>query len=157
MNGLPNDMAKNGQLVIIGFYEDSKFWQKWQIWEEYMKGLIKIQMRWQKKATLTMTDFSKRANFCQKWWIRRRLIKCLAKTHKWVDKKKACENLGTSWVWTSVVPLCWWNDRNILQSTWHCYQEKAKHFHRRWQRYILWLKYFHQCIEMELIQKTVLN
>ena len=113
MNGLPNDMAKNGQLVIRDFYEDSKFWRKWQIWEEYMKGLIKIQMRWQKKATLTMTDFSKRANFCQKWWIRRRLIKCLAKTHKWVDKKKACENLGTSWDWTSVVPLCWWNDREI--------------------------------------------
>ena len=38
-------MAKNGQLVIRDFYEDSKFWRKWQIWEEYMKGLIKIQMR----------------------------------------------------------------------------------------------------------------
>ena len=42
------DMAKNGQLVIRDFYEDSKFWRKWQIWEEYMKGLIKIQVRSQK-------------------------------------------------------------------------------------------------------------
>ena len=42
MNGLPNDMAKNGLLVIRDFYEDSKFWRKLQIWEEYMKGLNKI-------------------------------------------------------------------------------------------------------------------
>ena len=34
-----NEMAKNGLLVIRDFYEDSK----WQIWEEYMKGLNKIQ------------------------------------------------------------------------------------------------------------------
>ena len=27
-NGLPNDMAKNGLLVIRDFYQDSKFWQK---------------------------------------------------------------------------------------------------------------------------------
>ena len=43
MNGLPNDMAKNGLLLIRDFYEDSKFWRKWQIWEEYMKGLNKIK------------------------------------------------------------------------------------------------------------------
>ena len=42
MNGLPNDMAKNGLLVIRDFYEDSKFWRKLQIWEEYTKGLNKI-------------------------------------------------------------------------------------------------------------------
>ena len=54
-----------------------------------------------KKATLTITDFSKKANFRQKWSIWQRLIKCLAKTHRWVDEKKACENLGTSWDWTS--------------------------------------------------------
>ena len=35
-----NEMAKNGLLVIRDFYEDSK----WQIQEEYMKGLNKIQM-----------------------------------------------------------------------------------------------------------------
>ena len=35
-----NEMAKNGLLVIRDFCEDSK----WQIWEEYMKGLNKIQM-----------------------------------------------------------------------------------------------------------------
>ena len=67
MSGLPNDMAKNGQLLIRDFYEDSKFWRKWQIWEENTKGLITIQMRCQKKATLTMTDFSKKAGFGQKW------------------------------------------------------------------------------------------
>ena len=42
-----NEMAKNGLLVIRDFYEDSKSWRKWQIWEEYMKGLNKIQMRGQ--------------------------------------------------------------------------------------------------------------
>ena len=57
-----------------------------------------------KKATLTITDFSKKANFCQKWWIWQRLIKCLAKTHRYVNKKKACENLSTSWDWTSCGP-----------------------------------------------------
>ena len=35
-----NEMAKNGLLVIRDFCEDSKL----QIWEEYMKGLNKIQM-----------------------------------------------------------------------------------------------------------------
>ena len=40
--------------------------------------------------------------------------------------------------------------RNIWQLTWHSYQERTKHFHCRWRRYILWLKYFHQCMEMEL-------
>ena len=35
-----NEMAENGLLVIRDFYEDSK----WQIQEEYMKGLNKIQM-----------------------------------------------------------------------------------------------------------------
>ena len=49
MNGLPNEKAKNGLLVIRDFYKDGKFWRKWQIWEEYnMNGLNKIQMRWQK-------------------------------------------------------------------------------------------------------------
>ena len=37
MNGLPNEMAKNGLLVIRDSYEDSKFWRKGQIWEKYMK------------------------------------------------------------------------------------------------------------------------
>ena len=67
MNGLPNDMAKNGLLVIRDFYQDSKFWQKLQIWEEYMKGLNKILNEMTNKATLTITEFSKKANFCQKW------------------------------------------------------------------------------------------
>ena len=40
-----NEMAKNDLLVIRHFYEDGKFWRKKQIWEEYMKGLNKIQMR----------------------------------------------------------------------------------------------------------------
>ena len=42
-----NEMAKNGPLVVRDFYEDGKFWRKWQIWEKYMKGLNKIQMCWQ--------------------------------------------------------------------------------------------------------------
>ena len=67
MNGLPNDMAKNGLLVIRDFYEDSKFWRKLQIWEEYMKGLNKILNEMTNKATLTITEFSKKAHFCQKW------------------------------------------------------------------------------------------
>ena len=45
MSGLPNDMVKIGLLVIGDFYEDSKFWRKWQILEEYMRGLNTIQMR----------------------------------------------------------------------------------------------------------------
>ena len=46
MNGLPNEKAKNGQLVIRDFCKDGKFWRKWQIWEEQnLKGLNKIQMR----------------------------------------------------------------------------------------------------------------
>ena len=60
-------MAKNGLLVIRDFYEDSKFWQKLQIWEEYMKGLNKILSEMTNKATLKITEFSKNANFCQKW------------------------------------------------------------------------------------------
>ena len=114
MNGLPNEKAKNGLLVIRDFYKDGKFWRKWQIWEEYnMKGLNKNSNEITKKATLTITDFSKKANFCQKWWIWQRLIKCLAKTHKWVDKKKACENLGTSWDWTSCGP--WSNGAEMTE------------------------------------------
>ena len=153
MNGLPNDMAKNGLLVIRDFYEDSKFWRKLlQIWEEYMKGLNKILNEMTNKATLTITEFSKKANFCPKWLIWQKLIKCLAKTHKWVDKKKACEKPGPVEIEPRVVPdlmvLKW--QRNIWQWTWHCYQEKTKHFYCRWRKYILWLKYFHQCIEMEL-------
>ena len=42
-----NEMAKNGLLVIRDFYEDSKSWRKWRIWEEYVKSLNKIQMRGQ--------------------------------------------------------------------------------------------------------------
>ena len=57
-----------------------------------------------KNAILTITDFSKKANFCQKRWIWQTSIKCLAKTPKWVGKKKACENLGASWDWTSCGP-----------------------------------------------------
>ena len=53
MNGLPNDMAKNGLLVIRDFYEDTKFWRKLQIWEEYMKGLYKILNEMTNKVTLT--------------------------------------------------------------------------------------------------------
>ena len=67
MNGLPNDRAKNGLLVITDFYEDGKCWRKLQIWEEYMKGLNKILAEMTNKATLTITEFSKKANFCQKW------------------------------------------------------------------------------------------
>ena len=36
-------LAKNSNEMAI--YEDSKFWRKWQIWEEYMKGFNKNQMR----------------------------------------------------------------------------------------------------------------
>ena len=63
MNGLQNDMAKNGLLVIRDFYEDSKFWRKLQIWEEYLKGLNKILNELTNKATLKITEFSKKANF----------------------------------------------------------------------------------------------
>ena len=38
-------MAKNGLFVIGDVYENGKFWPKWQNWEEYMKGLNKIQKR----------------------------------------------------------------------------------------------------------------
>ena len=65
MNGLPNDMAKNGLLVIRDFYQDSKFWQKLQIWEEYMKGLNKILNEMTNKATLTISEFSKRQIFAK--------------------------------------------------------------------------------------------
>ena len=66
MNGLPNDMAKNGLLVIRDFYEDSKFWRKLQIWEEYMKGLNKILNEMTNKATLTITNyFRKRQIFAK--------------------------------------------------------------------------------------------
>ena len=59
---------------------------------------------WTIKATLTITDFLKKANSCQKWWIWQTVIKCLAKDHKWVDETKACENLDTIWNWTSCGP-----------------------------------------------------
>ena len=65
MNGLPNDMAKNGLLVIRDFYQDSKFWQKLQIWEEYVKGLNKILNEMTNKATLTISEFSKRQIFAK--------------------------------------------------------------------------------------------
>ena len=65
------------------------------------------------KATLTITEFSKKASFCQKCWIWQRLIKCLAKNHKSVDKKKACEKLGTSWDWTSSGP--WTNGAEMTE------------------------------------------
>ena len=117
-----------------------------------MKGLNKILNEMTNKATLTITEFSKKANFCPKWLIWQKLIKCLAKTHKWVDKKKACEKPGPVEIEPRVVPdlmvLKW--QRNIWQWTWHCYQEKTKHFYCRWRKFILWLKYFHQCIETEL-------
>ena len=67
MSGLPNDMAKNGQLLIRDFYEDSKFCRKWQIWEEIHERLDQNSNEMPKKATLTMTYFSKKADFCQKW------------------------------------------------------------------------------------------
>ena len=60
-------MAKNGLLVIRDFYQDSKFWQKLQIWEEYVKGLKKNLNEMTNKATFTITEFSKNANFCQEW------------------------------------------------------------------------------------------
>ena len=107
-------MGKNGPLVIRDFYWDSKFWRKWQIWEEYMKALNKIQNEMTKKATLTITDFSKKASFGQKRWVWQRLIKCFAKTQKWVDKKKACEKLGTSWDWTSCGP--WSNGAEMTEN-----------------------------------------
>ena len=101
-----DEMAKNGLLVIRDFYEDSKFGENgkfgkktWKVWTKFNEMA--------KKVTLAITDFSKKANFCQKWWILQKLIKRLAKTPKWVDKKKACENLGTSWNWTSCGP---WSD-----------------------------------------------
>ena len=59
-------MSKNGLLVIRDFYQDSKFWQKLQIWEEYVKGLNKSLNEMTNKATLTITEFPKKANFCQK-------------------------------------------------------------------------------------------
>ena len=58
-----NEMAKNGLLVIRDFYEDGKFWRKWQIWEEYMKGLNKIQMRWQIRLPWQLLSFRKRQIF----------------------------------------------------------------------------------------------
>ena len=97
------------------FAKSMNFWKNpskvWQSLNETAKtGILGNKG---KKATLTITDFSKKANFCQKWWIWQRLIKCLAKTHKWVDKKKACENLGTSWDWTSCGP--WSNGAEMTE------------------------------------------
>ena len=97
------------------FAKSMNFWENpskvWQSLNETAKtGILGNKG---KKATLTITDFSKKANFCQKWWIWQRLIKCLAKTHKWVDKKKACENLGTSWDWTSCGP--WSNGAEMTE------------------------------------------
>ena len=60
-----NEMAKNGLLVIRDFYEDGKFWRKWQIWEEYMKGLNKIQMKWQKRLPWQLLIFRKRQIFAK--------------------------------------------------------------------------------------------
>ena len=42
------------------------FWRKWQIWEEYnMKGLNKIQMRWQKRLPWQLLIFRKRQIFAK--------------------------------------------------------------------------------------------
>ena len=53
----------SGLLVIRDFYEDSKFGRKWQIWEEYMKGLNKIQMRSQIRLPWQLLSFRKRQIF----------------------------------------------------------------------------------------------
>ena len=97
------------------FAKSMNFWKNpSKVWQS-LNGTAKTGILGNKgkKATLTITDFSKKANFCQKWWIWQRLIKCLAKTHKWVDKKKACENLGTSWDWTSCGP--WSNGAEMAE------------------------------------------
>ena len=66
MNGLPNEKAKNGLLVIRDFYKDGKFWRKWQIWEEYNRtGLNKIQMRY-KKGYLDNYLFFEKGKFLPK-------------------------------------------------------------------------------------------
>ena len=110
-----------------------------------MKGLNKILNEMTNKATLKITEFSKKANFCQKWWIWQRLIKCLA-------KRKHVKNWVQVEIQPRVIPdlmvLKW--QRNIWQWTWHCYQENTKHFYCRWRKFIVWLKYFHQCIETDL-------
>ena len=65
MNGLPNDMTKNGLLVIRDFCEDSKVWRKWQILEEYMKNFNKIQMRWEKRLPWQLLIFRKKLFFAK--------------------------------------------------------------------------------------------
>ena len=77
------------------------FSRKWQIWENGELGknpskFGKTSIEVTKRRILTNGDNNKKmANLGekvrQKWWILQKLIKCLAKTHKWVDKKKACE------------------------------------------------------------------
>ena len=66
--------------------------------------------------------------------------------------EKACEKLGTIWDWTSSGP--WSNGAEMtekyLTMDVTLLSSKKKQFFCRWRKYILWLKYFHQCIEMEL-------
>ena len=63
MNGLPNDMAKNGLFVIRDFYEDSKFWRKLQIFGRIHERFEQNSNEMTNKATLIITEFSKKANF----------------------------------------------------------------------------------------------
>ena len=115
MNGLPNDMAKNGLLVIRDFYEDSKFWRKWQIWEEYMKGLNKIQMRWQIRLPWQLLSFRERQIFNKngefdKGWsdLWQKLINELT---NWESMWKTGYHLRLNLEW-SLIWWCW-NNREI--------------------------------------------
>ena len=102
-------MAKNGLLVIRDFYEDSKFGRKWQIWEEYMKGLNKIKMRWQIRLPWQLLSF------------RKTKMVNLTKADQMFGKnsqmswqtEKACEKLGTIWDWTSNGP--WSNGAEMTE------------------------------------------
>ena len=141
---------------------NKRFLRGWQILAK-MANLGRIHERFEqnsnemtKKVTLTITDSSKKANFCQKWWIWQKLIKCLANTHEWVDQKKAWENLGTSLNWTSCGP--WSNGAEMTEKYLTIDVTLLSRENKEFLlsltiddlRYILWLKFFYQCVEVEL-------
>ena len=150
------EVTKRGILANLG--EKGKFQQKWRVCQKFIKSLAKYSNEMTKRGILTNGDFTKITNLakiylrlgkfktrwqkrhvdncgfyetgeCQNWWIWETFINCLAKTPKWVDKTKACKNLGTINIEIEprVVPdlmvLKW--QRNNCHSTWHCYQEKT--------------------------------
>ena len=150
-----NEMAKNGLLVIRDFCKDSKSWRKCLIWAEYMKSLNNIQMRGQWKLPWKLLIFRKKQIFAKNGEFNKSSSNVWQEFINELTKRKHVKIWVPFEIEPRVVPdlmvLKW--QRNIWHSTWHWYQEKTKHFYCRWRRYILWLKYFYQCIEMELTNK----